>query len=99
MDTVMFAGDIGGTKVDLGLYSPREGADAPIAQAEFPSADYPGLGAIVREFLGDRKVRIDRACFAVAGPVHRPAGPGDQPALAPRRGRARERAAGADPCT
>lgn len=66
---VLLAGDIGGTKVDLGLYTQRLGADSPLVQAEFPSAAYPSLGAVVREFLGEEKVRIDRACFAVAGPV------------------------------
>ncbi len=68
-DGVLLAGDIGGTKVALGLYSQRQGVGAPLLETEFPSADYPSLGSVVREFLGDEKVRIDRACFAVAGPV------------------------------
>ncbi len=66
---LLLAGDVGGTKVDLGLYSVRQGAGAPLVEAEFPSARYASLGSVVREFLGAATVRIDRACFAVAGPV------------------------------
>ena len=33
------------------------------------SADYPSLQAIVKEFLDKVKKPVDRACFAVAGPV------------------------------
>ncbi|MGC2321838.1 MAG: glucokinase, partial [Terriglobales bacterium] len=33
------------------------------------SADYPSLQAIVKEFLAKTKKPVDRACFAVAGPV------------------------------
>jgi glucokinase len=68
-DGVLLAGDVGGTKVALGLYSQRQGAGAPLVEAEFPSAGYPSLGSVVHEFLKDRKIRIDGACFAVAGPV------------------------------
>ena len=68
-DGLLLAGDIGGTKVALGLYSQRQGTGAPLVETEFPSADYPNLGSVVREFLGGQKVRIDRASFAVAGPV------------------------------
>ena len=69
-DGLLLAGDIGGTKVALGLYSQRQGVGAPLVETEFPSANYPSLGSVVREFLGDEKVRIDRASFAVAGPVY-----------------------------
>jgi glucokinase len=66
---VLLAGDVGGTKVAMGLYTLRQGGGTPLLEAEFPSGRYPGLGAVVREFLGNEGVRIDRACFAVAGPV------------------------------
>jgi glucokinase len=33
------------------------------------SADYPSLQIIVKEFLAKAKMPVDRACFAVAGPV------------------------------
>jgi len=66
---MLIAGDIGGTKTDLAIYSDAAGPHAPIAQAKMHSADYPSLQAMVREFLIKAKQPIDRACFAIAGPV------------------------------
>src|SRR5262249_55977534 len=67
--TMLIAGDVGGTKTDLGIYSPGGGPEAPVAKAQFPSADYPSLQAIVAEFLAQVKLSIDAASFDVAGPV------------------------------
>jgi glucokinase len=66
---MLLAGDIGGTKTDLAVYSSESGPFAPLAETEVHSADYGSLEAIAREFLTKVKVQIDRACFAVAGPV------------------------------
>lgn len=66
---MLLAGDIGGTKTDLAIFSPGSGPRAPLAQAEYPSGDYPSLEAIVGEFLAGCKLPIDSACFDVAGPV------------------------------
>jgi glucokinase len=66
---LLLAGDIGGTKTALAVYSAERGPRAPLLEAEFPSAKYPSLGAMVREFLAGADLPIERACFAVAGPV------------------------------
>ena len=66
---MLIAGDIGGTKTDLAIFSNEGGPYAPLAETKFHSADYPSLQAIVREFLAKTKKPVDRACFAVAGPV------------------------------
>ena len=66
---MLLAGDIGGTKTDLAVYSREAGPFAPLAETEVHSADYGSLTAIAREFLTQVKVSVDRACFAVAGPV------------------------------
>ncbi|HXZ42213.1 MAG TPA: glucokinase [Terriglobales bacterium] len=66
---MLIAGDIGGTKTDLAIFSSETGPHAPLAEARFHSADYPSLQAIVKEFLAKAKKPVDRACFAVAGPV------------------------------
>jgi len=66
---MLIAGDIGGTKTDLAIFSNEGGPHAPLAEAKFHSADYPSLQAIVKEFLARSKKPVDRACFAVAGPV------------------------------
>ena len=66
---MLLAGDIGGTKTDLAVYSPEAGPYSPLTQAEMPSADYPSLQALVSEFLSEVKIPIERASFDVAGPV------------------------------
>jgi glucokinase len=66
---MLLAGDIGGTKTDLAIYSLETGPHAPIAQAEVHSADYPSLEALASEFLKKVDIPVERACFDVAGPV------------------------------
>jgi glucokinase len=66
---MLLAGDIGGTKTDLALFSAEAGPRVPLAQAEFPSASYPSLAAIVREFLAQVTLPVESACFDIAGPV------------------------------
>jgi len=66
---MLIAGDIGGTKVLLALYTPERGPRQPLAQAEFRSADYDSLERMVAEFLARNQARADAACFCVAGPV------------------------------
>jgi glucokinase len=66
---MLLAGDIGGTKTDLAIFSVEGGPQAPIAHARFHSADYPNLQALVAEFLKKAPTPVERACFDVAGPV------------------------------
>jgi glucokinase len=66
---MLIAGDIGGTKTDLAIYSTESGPHAPLAQMEVHSADYASLQAIVAEFLAKVEISVDVASFAVAGPV------------------------------
>jgi glucokinase len=66
---MVIAGDIGGTKTDLAIYSRESGPHTPLAQTEVHSADYPSLEAMVREFLAQVKMSVDVASFDVAGPV------------------------------
>jgi glucokinase len=66
---MLLAGDVGGTKTDLAVYSLEAGAYSPLTEAEMPSADYPSLQALVTEFRLKVKMPIERASFDVAGPV------------------------------
>jgi glucokinase len=66
---MLIAGDIGGTKTELAIFSSEAGPHSPLAKARFHSAGYPSLQAIVQEFRTTTDKPIDRACFAVAGPV------------------------------
>jgi glucokinase len=66
---MLLAGDIGGTKTDLAIFSVEGGPHAPLSQTQVRSADYPSLQALVKEFLEKAKIPVERACFDVAGPV------------------------------
>ena len=66
---MLLAGDIGGTKTSLAIYSADAGVRKPLAEATFPSALYPSLDALVRTFLSQTNPSVDRASFGVAGPV------------------------------
>lgn len=67
--THILAGDVGGTKTILAVFSSERGAHEPIAEATFTSADYANLESIVQSFLSGLDVRVSRAVFGVAGPV------------------------------
>lgn len=69
MTSHLLAGDIGGTKTTLAIYEMTTADPRRVRQATFSSGAYPSLEPIVRELLRDSKTRVDRACFAVAGPV------------------------------
>ena len=66
---MLIAGDIGGTKTDLAIYSAESGPHEPIAQMEVHSADYPSLYALVEDFLTQAGISVEVASFAVPGPV------------------------------
>ena len=66
---MLLAGDIGGTKTALAVFSPEAGPRAPLAEATFPSGRYPSLEALVQEFLTQVNLKVERATFGVAGPV------------------------------
>jgi glucokinase len=66
---MLLAGDIGGTKTKLAIYSQDEGPRTPLAEQTFPSQDYDHLESIVQHFLEQVGMRIKDACFGVAGPV------------------------------
>lgn len=66
---MLIAGDIGGTKTDLAIYSSEAGPHAPLAETEVKSADYPSLQEMVTQFLSQVKMSVTTACFDVAGPV------------------------------
>jgi glucokinase len=66
---MLLAGDVGGTKTDLAIFLPDQGLRAPMAQRRFHSANYPGLAALVREFLASANLPVEYACFDVAGPL------------------------------
>jgi glucokinase len=72
MVAMLLAGDVGGTKTLLGLFSNDEERPAPIEVGEFVTLDYDGLESMIREFLGAWKIdprTLASTCIGVAGAV------------------------------
>jgi glucokinase len=69
----ILAGDIGGTKTDLAIYSlsgaARGGVPAVVREGTFPSRRYKGLDDLIEEFVAVGGERIGAAAFGIAGPV------------------------------
>ena len=68
---MILAGDVGGTKVDLALYSFEQGNLKPVTEKKYHAPSYDSLETVVREFLDEAKPPEDitAACFGVPGPV------------------------------
>jgi len=66
---MLLAGDVGGTKTNLAVYSLELGPRAPLTEETFPSDAYASLEDVVSEFLTRLDQEISRASFGVAGPV------------------------------
>lgn len=68
-NNLILAGDIGGTKTRLALFSIQGEKLQPELKKTFPSKQYRGLEPVVEAFLAGQQVSISRACFGIAGPV------------------------------
>jgi len=73
-DLVILAGDVGGTKCNLALFSEKGGRLTSVFKRRFRSKDFATFDLIAKEFsrvaaghLGDEKIRA--AGFGIAGPV------------------------------
>lgn len=66
---MLLAGDIGGTKTHLAIFSMERGFRYPLVEVEFASKRYSNLESIVQEFLGKTNLSVSAAVFGVAGPV------------------------------
>ncbi|MFC1867545.1 glucokinase [Thermodesulfobacteriota bacterium] len=67
--TLILAGDIGGTKTNLGLFIKGKRRPLPKVIGTFLSREAPNLEYIVEQFLGRYHVPVTCACFGIAGPV------------------------------
>ncbi len=66
---MLLAGDIGGTKTVLGIFSTDVGARRPLVEKSYASAAYDSLEDIAVAFLREVKLPVEAAVFGVAGPV------------------------------
>jgi glucokinase len=69
---MILAGDVGGTKTNLGLFDYTKGKIRPLTEQSFASQEYSSFEAIVEKFLsGQKRRKISGAAVGVAGPVVR----------------------------
>jgi glucokinase len=66
---MLLAGDIGGTKTVLGIFSTELGPRRPVVEKSYPSAEYGSLDDIASDFLREFGMPVEAAVFGVAGPV------------------------------
>jgi glucokinase len=66
---LVLAGDIGGTKINLALFSLHGGRLRSEVFQTCPSKRYSGLIPVLKEFLDANARSIDAASFGIAGPV------------------------------
>jgi glucokinase len=66
---MILAGDVGGTKTLLGLFSPGPRRPAMVRTVAFATLEYESLVRIIEQFLAGDARTIEAACFGVAGPV------------------------------
>ncbi len=69
---MILAGDVGGTKTLLGLFSEAPDRPSPIEVGEFATLDYDGLEPIIAEFLNAWNIEarhLQSTCIGVAGAV------------------------------
>ena len=64
----ILVGDVGGTKAHLAIFVSKDGLRTPMLEAKLPSAHYPSLSSLVKDFLSKSNMRssIDYAVFGVA---------------------------------
>ncbi|MGB3700021.1 MAG: glucokinase [Anaerolineales bacterium] len=69
MEVRYLAGDIGGTKTRLALFSPESGACQMMESETYLSQDHSSLEEILRVYLHDKPYQLSGASFGIAGPI------------------------------
>jgi glucokinase len=67
MDGLILAGDVGGTKTQLGLFKHSAGNLELVRDHRYATADFKSLEAVCADFLGG--AAVNAACAGVPGPI------------------------------
>ena len=68
MDGLILAGDVGGTKTQLGLFQHSAGSLELVREHRYATADFASLEAVCADFLG-AGAAVNAVCMGVPGPV------------------------------
>ena len=66
---MILAGDLGGTKANLGLFEIRAGKLANVCTKRYATQEHKGLEEVITDFLTETKGTVTAASFGIAGPV------------------------------
>jgi glucokinase len=66
---MILAGDVGGTKTNVGLFDVQNGALVKLADKRYASQEHKGLEEIVADFVSTTQAQVTAAGFGVAGAV------------------------------
>jgi glucokinase len=66
---MILAGDLGGTKSNLGLFEIQAGKLATVCTKRYATQEHKGLEEVVSDFLGVTKAKVTAASFGIAGPI------------------------------
>jgi len=69
LQSMILAGDIGGTKTTLAFFDDTGEQLNIIAEQRFASRKHANLGEVLGKFTAAHKLSVDQACFGIAGPV------------------------------
>ena len=66
---MILAGDLGGTKSNIGLFEVQREKLVRVARKRYPSQEHSGLEEILTDFLKETKGKVTQSAFGIAGPV------------------------------
>jgi glucokinase len=66
---MILAGDLGGTKSNLGLFDIQNGHLSRVAHKRYASKDHAGLHEMAEDFLKETGGKVTASSFGIAGPV------------------------------
>lgn len=66
---MILAGDLGGTKSNLGLFDVQQGKLVRVAEKRYASQEHSGLQEVVQDFIRVTGAKITASSFGIAGPV------------------------------
>lgn len=66
---MILAGDLGGTKANLGLFDVQKGKLVRVADKRYATVQHTGLEQIASDFLNGASAKVTAASFGIAGPV------------------------------
>ena len=68
MDGLILAGDVGGTKTQLGLFEHSAGKLQLVREHRYATIDFDSLETVCADFLGATPT-VNAACVGVPGPI------------------------------